>query len=197
MIKCISSFKKGKSPDVSGVTIEHLKYGGNKVFSILVNIINFIFQNVLITDVCKTSIGCPIYKKGGKPQQDPGSYRRITVTSAIGKILEKLHLNRNKKNISEHQSCLQRGFTEGVSPTVAGLILTELHTEARETKSPLYIAFIDAKNAFDVVWHNGLLREMYKVNLIGDNWLLFKAWYENLRTRIKWQGQTSREFGEL
>jgi hypothetical protein len=48
-------------------------------------------KNAEIPNTLKTGIGCPIFKNGGKPKEDPNSYRRITVTSAIGKILGKLH----------------------------------------------------------------------------------------------------------
>jgi hypothetical protein len=38
--------------------------------------------------------------------------------------------------------------------------------------SSVYIALTDAKKAFDKVWHEGLYREMHKMNIYGDNWLL-------------------------
>jgi hypothetical protein len=59
---------------------------------ILTKLLNISFQNAEIPNTLKTGIGCPIFKNGGKPKEDPNSYRRITVTSTIGKILEKLHL---------------------------------------------------------------------------------------------------------
>ena len=87
---------------------------------------NLIFQNAAIPNTLKSGFGCPIFKNGGKPKEDPNSYRRITVTSAIGKVLEKLHLSRNQSSI-RHQ---RKGFTEGEAPSIAGLVLTELNIEA-------------------------------------------------------------------
>ena len=87
--ECISTFKNGKAPDESKITIEHLKYGGNLAVIILTKLVNLIFQNAEIPNTLKTGIGCPIFKNGGKPKEDPNSYRRITVTSAIGKYLRK------------------------------------------------------------------------------------------------------------
>lgn len=155
-----------------------------------------VFSNTVIPDSLKGGIECPIYKNGGKPKDDPNSYRRITVTSTIGKDIKNLHLPMNQKSICKQQSCFQKGFTEGGSPVIAGLVLTELNIEARETHIPLYIALTDAKKAFDVVWHEGLFREIFKMNIIGDNWLLFKEWYRNLTTKIKWEGQISSGFQE-
>ena len=46
------------------------------------------------------------------------------------------------------------------------------------------------KKAFDV----GLFREIFKMNITGDNWLLFKEWYRNLTTKIKWEGKFLLDF---
>jgi hypothetical protein len=195
--KCISTFKNGKAPNESKITIEHLKYGGNLNVIILTKLVSLIFQNEEIPNTLKTGIGCPIFKNGGKPKEDPNSYRRIMVTSAIGKILDKLHVSRNHSSIRHQQSYLQKGFTKGEAPSIAGLVLTELNIEAKEKRNPVYIALLtDAKKAFDKVWHEGLHREMHKLNIYGDNWLLFKEWYQNLTTKVKWEGQISHEFEE-
>ena len=67
----------------------------------------------------------------------------------------------------------------------------------REYFWPHTVALTDAKKAFDKVWHEGLFREMHKMNIYGDNWLLFKEWYQNLTTKDKWEGQISRGFEEI
>ncbi|CAG2237181.1 unnamed protein product [Mytilus edulis] len=76
--KCILSFKNGKAPDVDKFTIEHLKYGGQTVVNILTKLINLIFKTVAVPNNLKIGIGCPLFKNGGKPKEDPNSYRRIT-----------------------------------------------------------------------------------------------------------------------
>jgi hypothetical protein len=44
-----------------------------------------------IPKTLKSGIACPILKKG-KPAHDPNSYRKITITNLIGKVIEKIHL---------------------------------------------------------------------------------------------------------
>ncbi|CAC5420706.1 unnamed protein product [Mytilus coruscus] len=46
--------------------------------------------------------------------------------------------------------------------------------EAIENNRNIFFALIDAQKAFDIVWHDGMFREMFKCNIVGDNWLLFK-----------------------
>ena len=103
----------------------------------------------------------PIYKKHGKPIHDPNSYRRITVRSLIGKILEKYILQTAIAEIEHGQNPLQKGFTKGTSATWAALMFTEAIAEARDTKTTLYAAYIDASKANDVVWHNSTLRKLW------------------------------------
>ena len=74
--KCVLSFKNGKASDELDLTVEHLKYGGEIVICILTKIVNMVFSDTAIPDSLKGGIGCPIYKNGGKPKDDPNSYRR-------------------------------------------------------------------------------------------------------------------------
>lgn len=160
----ILSFKNGKSPDEIHITTEHLKYGGSQLSYILTFIIKFVFKNIHIhvPSMLKSGIVCPVFKNGGKPKDDPNSYRKITITSCVGKVVEKIHLSGNENRILSVQNKMQKGFTKGEIPSIVGLILTELIIEAIKRKSSLYIALMDVRKAFDVLWHLGLLREMNK-----------------------------------
>jgi hypothetical protein len=44
--------------------------------------------NLVYPKTLKLGIACPILKKG-KPAHDPNSYRKITITNLIGKVIEK------------------------------------------------------------------------------------------------------------
>ena len=94
------------------------------------NEIHKIFKEGLIT---------PIYKKQGKPTCDPNSYRRITITSILGKITEKVRLNLVNNMLDEAKSKLQRDFTKDTSSTFGWLLLTEAIAESVDNGKPLYI----------------------------------------------------------
>ncbi|CAC5364281.1 unnamed protein product [Mytilus coruscus] len=181
------------SPDELNISAEHLKYGGSLLISVLAYIINFLFKHV---HIIKSGIVCPVFKNGGKPKDDPNSYRKITITSSVGKVVEKIHLSRNEDKILVKQSNLQKGFIKGESPCIAALIITELIIEAKKKKSSLYIALMDERKAFDILWHLGLLREMHKTGLEGNNWLFFENWYTELTSKVKWKGEFSHQIIE-
>ena len=88
------------------------------------------------------------------------NYRGITVLSILGKVLERILLNRTKDRIELHQSTLQRGFTSGSSAINASLIISEAQNEAEENSTPLKLVTLDACKAFDVVWQDSLLRKI-------------------------------------
>ncbi|VDI42974.1 Hypothetical predicted protein [Mytilus galloprovincialis] len=194
--KVINTLKSGKAADCANLTSEHLKNGGQIVISAVTKLINMIFDVCSIPDLLKLGIATPVYKRKGKPLDDPNSYRKITVTSILNKILEKLYLEKKDETLKNAQSPLQRGFTKGISGLNAALILNELIAEAQDLHRPLYVAFLDAQKAFDLVWHSSLLRKLHQSGIESDSWLMFKEWYKDLTSQIKWEGELSKVFSE-
>ncbi|CAG2242428.1 unnamed protein product [Mytilus edulis] len=186
----------GKAADCANLTSEHLKNGGQIVISAVTKLINMIFDVCSIPDLLKLGIATPVYKRKGKPLDDPNSYRKITVTSILNKILEKLYLEKKDETLKNAQSPLQRGFTKGISGLNAALILNELIAEAQDMHMPLYVAFLDAQKAFDLVWHSSLLRKLHQSGIESDSWLMFKEWYKDLTSQIKWEGELSKHLPE-
>ena len=64
--------------------------------------------------------------------------------------------------MNHDQSDMQVGFTKGMTPTMAALLLSEADNDARTQKKPLYLATLDAKKAFDVVDHTIPLNNIYE-----------------------------------
>ena len=99
-------------------------------------------------------------------------------------------------NLRPYQNPLQKGFTKGTSATVPALLFTEAIAEARDTKTPLYAACIDASKAYDVVWHKSLLRKFYNLSLTGKCWNILQDSYQEMSSVVNWCGKHSRSFIE-
>jgi hypothetical protein len=56
---------------------------------------------------------------------------------------------------------------------------------------------MDARKAFDVVWHTGLFRDLYTFGITGDNWLFFKQWYDNVASKVRWKKNLCDSINEL
>ena len=92
----------------------------------------------------------PGFKKKGS-SKSPDNYRRITVTSLIGKVLEMAMVTPVKLIIGPKLNKLQRGFCDNASAANTGFILSECIAESSDQKKPMYITFLDASKAFHVV----------------------------------------------
>lgn len=192
----IGQLKPGKSPDEYSLMAEHLKFGGPSVIYILKHIFDSIYTSGDIPSIFKSGLITPIYKRQDKPLEDPNSYRRITVSSIIGKLFEKVLLHKIRPILNEQQNELQRGFTKNVSPTNAALLLSEAIAEAKDNNQPLYSCFIDASKAFDVVWHMSMMRRLFYTGIDGNDWTVINNMYQNLNSKVKWDGIVSRSFME-
>ena len=52
---------------------------------------------------------------------------------------------------------------------------------------------LDAEKAFDIVWHDSLIRKLFNDGVGGDLWLLVKSLHTDANTSIKWNGDLSDE----
>lgn len=189
----INSCKNGKAQDADQLTAEHFKYAGSGILADLTDIINYMLQSRSIPDNLLHGTLTPVLKKH-KDKTDPNNYRGITVCSMLVKLLEKAWLLRTNPIITSNQSKLQRGFTAGCSSSNAALLITESIAEAYDTKKDLYITFLDASKAFDVVDHAILMDELYHMGIKGDLWLTLKQLYKEPITSVKWNGLNSKPF---
>jgi hypothetical protein len=194
--KMLVTMKNRKAPNELSLMTEHLKNGGPIVCYILEKLFNKIYEEGHIPDVFKCGIIAPVYKKHGKLIDDPNSYRRITVCSVIGKIFEKLVQAKIIDKLDSKHCKLQRGFTKGVPPTNADILLTEAIAEALDDNFPLYFVFIDTSKVFDGVWHASLQRRIHEASIQGQDWKIIDEWYKDLTSRVKWDGNFSRIFNE-
>ena len=109
----------------------------------------------------------PVLKKG-KYSNMLENYRGITVTATFGKLFEYALLDKLKFAQSE----LQFGFTEGLSPAMAGLLVCEAKADSQDNKTHSYVATLDSQKAFDVVHHTILLDKLIQTNIHDASWLV-------------------------
>ena len=102
----------------------------------------------------KLGILNPIFKNKGS-HKDSQNYRGIT--PVLTRLLEVILKNRIKSTLMSKQNPLQREFTENSFPMNCALLVEEFYRNNKDLNKPTYLAFIDAKAAFDVVVHPNLI----------------------------------------
>lgn len=195
IVKHIKALKNNKAADAYGLTAEHVKLASPEVVTILTVLTNSIFKSKKLPDQFKIGAIVPALKKG-KPPKNPDSYRRITIASNIGKIVEKEIMTRTKPLTNAVQDPLQYGFTEGSSPSLCALVLSEAIAEAKDRKTPLFLSFLDSSKAFDMVDHTCLLNALYDSGVREHLWYLYQDMYTQVTAKVRLCGKLSRAINE-
>lgn len=193
--KHVSSLKAGKAADIYGITAEHIQLASPCLIDILTHLINTIFQRGQLPPQLKVGLITPVHKKGKCPK-NPDHYRRITVNSVLGKVLEKEMLAQTKNIMKPLQSNLQFGFTEKTSSTHCALAITECIAEAKDNGHMLNIVYMDAKKAFDMVWHGAVLTTIHDDGVTGSLWNLYNSMYTGITSCVKIENELSNTFIE-
>ena len=191
--EAIEAMNRGKSADIHGVTVEHFLYGGDALLQKVTAIINSVFSLGRVTEALAIGTLTPVFKNKGS-STDARNYRGITILPTITKIIETLLRDRVQPLIEAQQNSLQRGFTKHSSPMNCSLIVEETIREYKDLRKPVYIAFLDAKSAFDVVSHVSLLRKLFHAGVEGVSWSLIHSLHAEAESTVKWNGAYSEVF---
>lgn len=124
--------------------------------------------------------------KLGKPSEDTKSYRPISLLPITSKVMEKLFLSRlspiinHLKIIPDHQF----GFRKGHGTIEQVHRMVNCANKAIDDKKYCTAVFLDISQAFDRVWHEGLLFKLKKA--LPTNYFIFlKSYLSNRRFFVK------------
>ncbi len=188
----LASLNRKRACDAGGIMAEHLTHASDIIVPVLTKILNKCRELLYIPTDFKTGEVTNIPKKQ-KSQLFCENHRGITITRILGKVMEIVLVNRRQGQQREAQSDLQFGFSEGLSPAMASLVVREAICDAKEAKKEVYIMTLDAKKAFDVVSHPILINTLFQEGCDPEIGLLIDAWYKGLTSSVKWRGNIGRE----
>lgn len=168
-----------KAPGFDLITGKILKEASSKCLVAIRNIFNAILRQSYFPAQWKIAQIKMIPKPGKDLNQTP-SYRPISLLPILSKLLEKLILKRlqpvieRRKLIPQHQF----GFrNEHSTVEQVHRIVNHIH-DTYEKKKYCSALFLDISQAFDKVWHEGLLYKLKKT-LPHHFYEIFKSYLEN------------------
>lgn len=133
--------------------------------------------------------------KPDKPPEDAKSYRPISLLPIPSKLLERIMLSRIMHIIGEENVIpgYQFGFRAKHGTIDQIHRLAEKITQVFEDKEYCTAVFLDISQAFDRVWHDGLLYKIKKI-FPNDIYLVLKSYLADRRCLVKYGEAVSTLF---
>ena len=192
MESAIGKLASRKAPGPDNISNEMIAHLGKVGKPVLLNYINKTWEEGELPTCWLTAVITPILKPG-KPPEDVGSYRPISLTSCIGKLAERMVNNRLYCWLESNQLLdnTQAGFRKGCRAEDQLFRLTQSAIDGFQEGKSTVAVFIDLQQAYDRVWRKGLLIKMHNMGVRGKlfNWV--KAFLSNRTISTRYDGTTS------
>jgi hypothetical protein len=187
----ISRLNPRKAPGYDLITGQLLQALPKKAIVLLCTIFNAILRLSYFPTTWKYAEIIMVHKPG-KPSHDPSSYRPISLLPVTSKVLERLLF---KRIYADHELRTilpnhQFGFRKRHSTIhqVHGIV-NEI-SKSLEEKRICHAVFLDISQAFDKIWHRGLLFKL-KNSLSQNYYLLLQSYLSNRNFSVKHSDQQS------
>src|SRR5436190_1777997 len=133
-----------------------------------------------------------VVPKVGKPANQAASYRPISLLPTISKVFEKLFLKRLMPIINEREliASHQFGFRREHSTIQQVNRIVNIIRQALESRQYCSAAFLDVGQAFDKVWHYGLLYKL-KSLLPHSYYSVIRSYLSNRYFQVKFEDITT------
>ena len=166
--------RKTTAPGQDGVCYTMLKKLPKTALTYLLHLFNTSWSNGTVLTNWGNSIVIPILNNGKEPSA-ANSYRPISLTSHIGKVMEVMVAKRLRWFL-ETEGLLhisQSGFREERSTIDHVLRLHDTVYKSVINQSSTLAVFLDIERAYDRVWRDGLMVKLYKLGIRGTmlNWI--------------------------
>jgi hypothetical protein len=169
-----------KAPGFDLITPKILRELPRKGVVFLAILINATFRMSHVPALWKASQIVMIHKFG-KPANEVSSYRPISLTPVLSKLWERIVLTRLKFHLDEQHVIPDHQFGFRKQHSTVEQVHRVYHTirQCLEQKEYCSAAFLDVQQAFDRVWHKGLLCKIK--NILPHAFFSLMASYLNER----------------
>jgi len=188
--------KTNKAAGHDGIPNEALKLGGHQLFVLLTYLFNNIIRLGYIPGTFKHSIIIPLYKGKHKPRTLLNSYRGVSLTVTLNKVLEKVIIDRLNVWLRDRHfpPPLQQAGRTGTNCVSLAYAVQEAITHITSQQSKVYGCFLDIQSAYDVIHWDGLLVKMAQLGIKGKLWHLFRDWLSGSTAQVRAYGKCSDVF---
>ncbi len=188
----IKKLKNNKAPGDDGLPGELFKAGGECLRELIHKLIVSIWSEERLPKEFKTSVICPLFKKGCKLECK--NYRGISLLPTAYKILSNILAARLEPLAEDFLQSYQAGFRRGLSTTDQIFCLRLITQKSYEMNTEVLNLFIDFKAAYDTIIREELWGIMVQFGFPNKLIRLLKATLQGVMCSVKIQGSLSRPF---
>lgn len=181
------NISKPAGPD--DIMPKFIKLISNYIYEPLTSLFNRSLELGQVPNQWKMANISAIFKGKGN-DQDPSNYRPISITSCLGKILEKIIFKYLYNYLQENNilSKFQSGFKPNDSTVNQLLEIYHIMLENMDKGKELKFIFCDVSKAFDKVWHRGLLYKLKKYGICDTILKWFTSYLLERKQRVSNEG---------
>ena len=132
----------------------------------------------------------PVVKNKGGDITDHNNYRPIVLASIVSKVFELILLHRCEQYLESSDS--QFGFKAKHSTDLCVYTLKEVINHYRSHSSHVFLCFVDAKKAFDLIDHWTLFNKL--IHRCVPLLRIVCVWYQTQRAQVRWGTSISESF---
>ena len=188
--KILESIRPSVS-DYASITAYHYLHSGPAGILHLHELLNAPIDDVNNMSIDELNIvsACVLHKGHNKEKNQADSYRTISSCPLLSKAIDTYIGELYDDILDEHQASTQfQG--KGSNHELAALLLTETIQHSLHTsKKPLFVLYLDARSAFDLVLRQFLINNLFDYGIQGHGLLLIDQRIKNRKTICEWNGQ--------
>lgn len=192
LLSAIRELKLNRSPGPDTITTEMLQNLPHNTLEDLLRLFNLIWKKNSYPKSWKEAITIPILKPN-QSKTETNSYRPITITNTLSKLLQKIVNHRLTWYLEKNHllSNSQSGFRKCRSTMDNILTLTCEIYKAFENKQSLTAVFFDLHKAYDMTWRYSILKNLKEYGLNGHILHYVKNFLTDRTFRVKANGHLS------
>ena len=183
VLSAIKSLKINKAPGPGGIQSELLKAGPEELVDIYHKVITSVWKTGHFPRSWAKATIVPLFKKGEKG--DCNNYRPISLTSQTAKILTKILLDRLKSLTNHILGEYQASFRKDRSTIDQIFSTRQMMEKYIEFAKELLLLFIDSKQAFDLIWRNGLWHTLLHYGVPENIVILIRDMYSHFVSQVQ------------
>jgi len=189
--KAVDKMKHNKAAGEDGLVSTYVKGSIKGIMKPLLHVYNRSLEETIIPDEWKRANVTAIFKKGAK--WDPANYRPVSLTSQIGKIMERIIKDDMVKFLERNHLIKnsQHGFRNKRSCLTNLLSFMEKVAEYLDSGEPVDVVFLDFQKAFDKVPHKRLIERLRDIGIKGKLLSWIEEWLKGRKQRVVINGKAS------